>query len=234
MIVWGGKNSSGDLADGGIYDPFADRWRPISATNAPSARSDADGVWTGCEMIVWGGSLLTDGGIYNPANDSWRPLDTSGAPTSRVEPAVQWTGTEMAVWGGRNWTVAENLGYLDTGFLFNPVTNRWRPMGRMGVPEGRTDSGSAFTGNAMIVWGGEFNFRVHTRGNLIPSGGVYDVASGTWSAISEAGAPLGRWSGERTRIAIWTGCSFVVWGGTTNDGASSGVSNTGGIWTPSL
>ncbi len=39
------------------------------------------GVWTGTEMIVWGGNDwlflgdLGDGARYNPATDSWTPID---------------------------------------------------------------------------------------------------------------------------------------------------------------
>jgi hypothetical protein len=49
-------------------------------------------VWTGAEMIVWGGcSFINDacrashlgngGGRYNPSTDTWIPTSTSGAPT---------------------------------------------------------------------------------------------------------------------------------------------------------
>ena len=44
-------------------------------------------VWTGSEMIVWGGiefSLyLNTGGRYNPATDSWTATSTTNAPTGR-------------------------------------------------------------------------------------------------------------------------------------------------------
>ena len=42
---------------GGRYDPATDSWRPTSTQNAPSARSGPTAVWTGSEMIVWGGGL---------------------------------------------------------------------------------------------------------------------------------------------------------------------------------
>ena len=32
-----------------------DTWTPTSTTNAPGARSNHTAVWTGSEMIVWGG-----------------------------------------------------------------------------------------------------------------------------------------------------------------------------------
>jgi hypothetical protein len=60
MIVWGG---SGGCAfnmcvtnTGGRYNPTTDSWTDTSITNAPTARSFHTAVWTGSEMIVWGGA----------------------------------------------------------------------------------------------------------------------------------------------------------------------------------
>jgi hypothetical protein len=54
------------------YDPSTDRWSALPA--APlRGRTDAGGVWTGNQMIVWGGmsvgdltTVLTDGAAYTP------------------------------------------------------------------------------------------------------------------------------------------------------------------------
>src|SRR5262249_30538869 len=55
---------------GGCTD---DTWTPSSLTNAPSPREFHTGVWTGSEMIVWGGfdgtSYFNTGGRYNPTTD---------------------------------------------------------------------------------------------------------------------------------------------------------------------
>jgi Chlamydia polymorphic membrane protein (Chlamydia_PMP) repeat len=67
MIVWGGDGVSGDLMTGGRYDPGADSWIATTTINAPSARTYNTAVWTGSEMIVWGGShssFLNTGGRY--------------------------------------------------------------------------------------------------------------------------------------------------------------------------
>ena len=61
-------------------------------------------VWTGTEMIIWGGVFDTTGasagGRYNPATDSWTPTSTINAPSGREDHTAVWTGTEMIVWGG--------------------------------------------------------------------------------------------------------------------------------------
>ena len=74
MIVWGGTpDGINDLNTGGRYDPTSDSWVATSTSNAPSARDSHTAVWTGSDMIVWGGSGdLNTGGRYSPEH---RQLD---------------------------------------------------------------------------------------------------------------------------------------------------------------
>ena len=44
------------LNTGGRYNPGTDSWTATSTTNAPDARDSHTAVWTGSEMIVWGGT----------------------------------------------------------------------------------------------------------------------------------------------------------------------------------
>ena len=61
MIIWGGISADNS---GGKYTPSTDSW----TANAPSARYVHTAVWTGSEMIVWGGAdvntFLNTGGRY--------------------------------------------------------------------------------------------------------------------------------------------------------------------------
>ena len=60
-------------------------------------------VWTGSEMIVWGGLngvSLNTGGRYNPSTNSWTATSTTSAPDARAYHTAVWTGTQMIVWGG--------------------------------------------------------------------------------------------------------------------------------------
>ena len=73
MIAWGGFGCPPcqALDTGGIYDPATDAWTPTSTVAAPSAREGHTAVWTGSQMIVWGGYDGGDndyftGGIYSP------------------------------------------------------------------------------------------------------------------------------------------------------------------------
>ncbi len=65
MIVWGGGPGNG-----GIYDPEEDSWVPVATEGAPRGRYQHVAVWTGTEMIVWGGGehqeIFGDGGRFTP------------------------------------------------------------------------------------------------------------------------------------------------------------------------
>ncbi|HEX8336650.1 MAG TPA: Ig-like domain-containing protein, partial [Pyrinomonadaceae bacterium] len=114
MVIWGGTNdatSGGNAAllnTGGRYDPAADTWTPTSTAGAPEPRSDHRAIWTGSQMIVWGGNAKTvigprgtyTGGRYNPLTDTWTPTSTLSAPSKRSQHVQVWTGSRMIVWGG--------------------------------------------------------------------------------------------------------------------------------------
>jgi len=51
------------LDTGGKYDLSTDTWAETSTTNAPSTQVAHTAVWTGSEMIVWGGD--SSGGAAN-------------------------------------------------------------------------------------------------------------------------------------------------------------------------
>ncbi|MBI4566235.1 MAG: hypothetical protein HY716_16240 [Planctomycetes bacterium] len=124
MIVWGGSESSApntQLATGGRYDPASNMWTgATTTTDAPTARHGHSGVWTGSEMIVWGGwnyavvGFFNTGGLYAP--DTWLgSTETSGAPTARETHAAVWTGTQMIIWGGD-----DSSGSVNTGGIYQP------------------------------------------------------------------------------------------------------------------
>ncbi len=73
VIVWGGNESFGgaNLDTGGVYDAVAGTWSATTTVGAPTARWFHTAVWTGSQMVVWGGSTGWDpstafdtGGIY--------------------------------------------------------------------------------------------------------------------------------------------------------------------------
>ena len=91
------------ISDGGCTD---DTWAATSPSDGPDGRSDHSTVWTGSEMIVWGGwdgiNVLNTGGRYNPSTDTWTATSIINAPEARGDHTAVWTGSEMIVWGGKS------------------------------------------------------------------------------------------------------------------------------------
>ena len=86
-----------------------DTWTATTTVNAPDARDilASQYVWTGSEMIIWGGSNpqgLNTGGRYNPSTDTWTATSTTNAPIARGGHTAVWTGSEMIIWGGGTTT----------------------------------------------------------------------------------------------------------------------------------
>jgi N-acetylneuraminic acid mutarotase len=212
MVVWGGANrlSAPDwcVDTGGTYDPIADTWAAISTVGAPSKRVGHAAVWTGREMLVWGGSCastyLSTGARYDPASNSWAPMSTQGAPPAREKASAVWTGGLMLVWGGNG----AGPSCLDTGGRYDPSRDTWTPTSLVGAPTGRWFHSTVWTGQTMVVWGGE---RREPDGTsiLLDSGGRYDPDANAWTATSTTGAP----SARLDHAAVWTGRDMVVWGG---------------------
>jgi N-acetylneuraminic acid mutarotase len=221
MIVWGGYGDGGDagyLNTGGKYNPSTDSWTATSNTNAPAGRYSHTAVWTGSQMIVWGGTgFLNTGGRYNPSTNSWTATSTTGAPAGRTEHTAVWTGSEMIVWGG----TPDNLSYLNTGGRYNPSTNSWAATSTTGAPAGRKSHTAVWTGSQMIVWGG-----TNTISNF-KTGGRYNPSTNSWAATSSIiSAPDSRYA----HTAVWTGTEMIIWGGVDSNG---NYLNTGGRYSPS-
>jgi N-acetylneuraminic acid mutarotase len=233
MIVWGGDGTADGvtitLNSGGRYDPATDTWSPTSTTNAATARDRHTAVWTGTEMIVWGGfgaGYLNSGGRYDPSTDTWAPTSSVNVPQARYSQTAVWTGTEMIVWGGFNGT--NGGAELNTGGRYDPATERWTPTSTLNAPALRQLHTAVWTGTQMIVWGGS-NF----GGNFLGSGGRYEPTTNTWGSMSNFNVP----SPRRRHTAVWTGTRMIVWGGEdagTSDYLGTGAQYDpgGNTWTP--
>jgi N-acetylneuraminic acid mutarotase len=213
MVVWGGQGAFAVppytfyTDTGERYDPATDDWTPTSTTGAPAGRYNHTAVWTGSQMIIWGGigNGFTEmgGGRYDPASDTWSPMAYSSALSKRVYHTAVWTDSEMIVWGGY-----DGFSALGNGGRYNPVTDRWTPTTMTDALSARHHNSAVWTGNRMVIWGG-FVYGSPTSFN---TGALYDPSADTWIPTSTTGAP----SARGVHTAVWTGSLMVVWGGTTD------------------
>jgi N-acetylneuraminic acid mutarotase len=244
MIVWGGYGvfPTGDqnFGDGALYDPVADAWTPMSpAPGVKSSYTNNSAIWTGTQMIVWGGVQASPGfsndtaaapaGVaYDPAKDSWTTLPTDGQPSLREGHVAVWDGTEMLVWGGA--PIQLPAGNFDTshplsdGAAYNPANQTWRSLSSAPAT-GLAGANAVWTGTEMLVWGGYAAYGCGvdcTGGNY---GYRYNTASDQWQYITTVNAP-----GPRVGDGmVWTGQSLVIWGGLTGGRFDL---RDGAVWTP--
>ena len=193
----------------------SESWTASSTATAPSIREQHCAVWTGSEMIIWGGKVagyLNSGSKYNPTTDSWTAMTTTNAPSARAGHTAIWTGSEMIVWGGINSST-----FYNTGGKYNPLTDTWTSTSLTNVPDGRGYHTAIWTGSEMIIWGGSY------PGFYLNSGSKYNPFTDSWTTVSTTGAP----SIRQLHSAIWTGSEMIIWGG----GAGT-TSNTGGKYNP--
>lgn len=216
MIVWGGATSNGagagDIAqdDGAAYNPRTNRWRLLPP--APiSGRAYASAVWTGSEMIVWGGAdngvPLGDGAAYDPRTNSWRELADAPIPAAQKSAAV-WTGDEMIVVGGLN------LGRKAAAY--KPATDEWRSLpdapGGITPPYPRatwTGTKAIFALENNIRPGGTNPGPLATQVSLAS----YDPAANRWTTLTNASAS------RQVGWLTWTGDQLLSISGVPDQSA---------------
>jgi len=176
--------------------PVEAGWTPM-APSPLSPREAAASVWTGTEVIIWGGRVgdtaLLDGAAYNPSTDTWRPI----APNSWGHPAAHavWTGTEMVV-------LAKN-----GGAAYDPATDTWRDLPRQ-------DGGGGFIAP---VWTGDHLLGVSLDIGAADAVGVsvstLQAAGGQWLQGPSIDVGGSAFAGTSDYQVVWTGNEAIVWDG---------------------
>lgn len=240
LLIWGGcfhgDGCDQRLNDGGFYNPASRQWTAIAGIEAVAPRIHHGGVWTGNQLIVWGGhpklnpgdiflpAPLADGGVYDPRS-GWRPIDANllHAPTARAFPAAIWTGEtgnpetadRMLIWGGCLQEIGDTCtGLRNDGALFDPRTMAWEALQTRGVMPAPRHHASILhvpSQAKLYVFGG-----IDASGRVLPDGGILDLKSLTWTPMATTAA------GRFKHTAAWAGDRMMVFGGKVyNDGTRS-------------
>jgi N-acetylneuraminic acid mutarotase len=182
------------------FNPLTNEWR--SLPRAPAIDATGLVVWTGRELIGWGGGCCGDafsGGVaYNPATKKWRKLASSPLAGSQ-HPVGTWTGRELLVFvgdfdpNGKPWPAR-----FARAAAYNPRTDKWRRLSPAPGP----------LGSASGVWDG--------REVLVVGGAVglaYSPATNHWRRLPRMSPP------RFEAATVWTGKQLLEWGGTTRAGS---------------
>jgi len=121
-----------------ILDPATGSWT-TAATAPTQAPTGGLLVWTGTELIAWGGhdgepdQVALPGVAYDPEADTWRMI--AEAPVEGRTPAVAgWDGHEILLWGGtrpgptRSGIGAREQVPADGAAAYDPAADSWRTL----------------------------------------------------------------------------------------------------------
>lgn len=153
---------------GQAYDPATDSWHVIAS--APITwRLGSVAVWTGSEIVVWGGGDvrddIVDGAAYDPIGDVWREI--ADAPISLNLASGVWTGREVIVFGSA--LDDRNIARTETsvGAAYDPTADTWRELPPSQLSPQATSA--VWVGDRMVAWDYEVNSQ------------EYDPESNVWS-----------------------------------------------------
>lgn len=225
MVVWGGALTGEPSAlpplagDGAAYDPGTGTWRALTPSPL-SPRSDAEVVWTGQEMVVWGGNdganqPLRDGARYHPADDTWHLLPTGG-PADRPYAQLEWTGEELIVFGGE-------FGRADAARMA-PDGDAWTAIPAAPF-EGADDVHATWAGDRLVVLADHYDDRTTVRMS------AWDLSTNAWTPPADTLLATGwaagaRWDGERL-LVLNPGQGLA-----DGTATSAALDPTTGAWTP--
>jgi N-acetylneuraminic acid mutarotase len=161
--------------------------------------------------------LLNDGAVYDPVSDQWSGLSLANAPAARCDATLVWTGSRAIIWGGLSET-----GALDSGAQLlcdtNGLPTAWAAINSSNAPTGRSGHAAVWTGQTMLVWGGDY------AGTYLADGAAYDPVANAWSPLTATNAP----SPREGAAWVWTGQEMLVFGGETGAGTAA----DGGAYNP--
>jgi N-acetylneuraminic acid mutarotase len=206
LFIWGGQNASGTSVNtGALYDPQTDTWTELPVTaQTPGARVLATAVWTGQEVIVWGGgnasgtNNVNTGSRYDPVTNTWRAMTTSSAPSPRRAPVGVWTGSRALFWGG----IQAGGEPHDGTDLYDPIGDAWSKASN-NLPGALLDAATGWSGTDFFVFGGQTAIGGTPNDRLYR----YRPATDSWQLLN---------SGPSRRTGAFgsfDGRYFVIWAG---------------------
>ncbi len=238
IIIWDGVSQSGWK-----INLTTNTASVMNTNNSPSSRLDFTTVWTGTQVLFWGGvagsGCYSNGAAYTPSTNTWSPIAAPGLAFfffGRENHTAVWTGTEMIIWGGNLkvpkskmcvhydfYTNSEDTTYitydstyfLPNGIKYNPSTGVYTAIAGSSLT-GRKGHSAIWTGAEMVIWGGS-NVRLtptcanpyFLTGSVFNSGAKYNPVTNTWVGTTTAAGLTGR----SFHQALWTGSKMIVVGG---------------------
>jgi hypothetical protein len=175
VLVWGDSDRSDGPRhrEGAAYDPASETWRLLP--RAPLGLNEAQGLWTGQELVVFGALLdgnnwsdtnHAQGIAYDPEVNSWRRLPEY--PLSPQASSVAWTGKEVLAWD-----------YDMKAGAYDPARDSWRKLPDVPLRFYECYPDATRLGDVVLAW-------------FCGQGAVFDVSTSSWHRVAPASAIYGR------------------------------------------
>jgi hypothetical protein len=159
IALWGGLDSTAATGLGAVYDAERDAWT-VMPPSPISLRMGHSLVWTGHEVIAWGGQtgqqgdIRDDGAAYDPASNRWRTIAPSPIGGRSFAQAV-WTGSELIVWGGVSQCCPiDSVIHDPAAAAYDPAADTWRRLPDVPEPWSGDDgyATTVATPSGVLLW----------------------------------------------------------------------------------
>lgn len=212
--VWALRSNDGADDDGPVVDttevpPVEAGWQTLDP-GPLEPREGAAVVWTGEELVVWGGAAsettgeqYADGATFDPGSGEWRRM--AAAPLGPGRSVGVWTGEEVLVWSiSSRFDEGFNTGTGGwQGAAWDPTSRTWRTAGPCPA---RSDDERCLQSSPLRSEGFQPTSPVWTGSEMLDAGlgAAYNPAGDSWRDLPPL--PVG---GE-VADSVWTGDDLLV------------------------
>ena len=194
MIVFGGRDGSGDYNDIWAFDLTSNTWTDLTPSTgpAPAARRTPGSIYdpTGHRMITWSGQapgvFFNDVWAFDLSTHTWSESSTpaGGPPNVRYGVAVTFdpVAGDLVTFAGFT-----NLGRFDDVWRFNGSANTWTDASPVSGPLKRCLHSASYDSHnhRMIMYGGQ-------NAGALDDIWALDLTSDTWTDLTPSTKPAGR------------------------------------------
>ncbi len=208
-------------------------WQPLPPAPVEGRQQPA-AVWTGQELLIWGGVPRVAGAAYDPAGDSWRELPSAPLDPREGHVAV-WTGSELLVWGGGAYQEPDDpsqpfardaLDFRADGAAYDPATDSWRPLADSPLGP-RAGAAAVWTGQEMLIVAGTGDGADPGTVETFTDAAAYDPATDSWRSLPDLPDLDLREVGPG---AVWTGEEMLVAGSRFAPGRAAAYDPASDTW----
>jgi N-acetylneuraminic acid mutarotase len=195
VLVTGGYNDSGEMADAEVFDPNSDSFSSVSALHFARTFHTATLLKNGLVLVVGGqahGTVLASAEIFDPTTGEWKATGDLHQARS-YHTATLLPDGHVLVAGGTRWAsppvFAQGVpagGALDTTELYDPETGKWSNTDDLHSSR-YLQTATLLQNGKVLVTGG---IGAEGEKGILNSAEIYDPGSKTWTVTGSLFRPL--------------------------------------------